>query len=305
MGELEQAMTERMADIVFLEHRPFSFIDFLPEFEVNGKVYSIDYGTLRNKFSKLRKKGDIELDYRSIQAFYTIKGYKFGRSRMMTINPVGVPRNNDLLHKQIQNLPVGRNALHDIHLRFKVKSIWSVLSTNSAVNIDPINKDIRLPHLNIKGVVFKTTVHRTDTVSVVVACSNRPVAVDVGGIIRLSNALTRLEDRLSRVIDQCGDQVPIPHDSDGSKHDDLLVPDHGSWIVTMWHFGVDSLTEYTSDKFCVTWEAGENILIRAYTKDMKEKGKRIRLERQEVPNKNFSDAIEEKLNHPQIKWDTF
>jgi hypothetical protein len=92
---------------------------------------------------------------------------------------------------------------------------------------------MRLPHLNIKGVVFKTTVHRTDTVSVVVACSYRPIAVDVGGIIRLSNALTRLEDRLSRIIDQCGDKITISCDSDTCKRDDLLVPDHGSWIVTM------------------------------------------------------------------------
>ena len=63
----------------------------------------------------------------------------------------------------------------------------------------------------------------------------------------------------------------------------------------MWHFGVDSITEYTGDKFSVTWELGQNALIRAYSKDMKEQDRTIRLERQEYPNKSFGDAIEEKL----------
>ena len=56
MNQLDQALTEHMANIVFLEHRPFSFLDFLPQFEVNGKVYCIEYGTLRNKFSKSEEK---------------------------------------------------------------------------------------------------------------------------------------------------------------------------------------------------------------------------------------------------------
>ena len=102
------------------------------------------------------------------------------------------------------------------------------------------------------------------------------------------------------------DQIPIPADRTSIKNDEnLVVPDHGSWIVTMWHFGGDSITEYTSDKFCVTWNVGENALVRAYTKDMKEKGKRIRLERQEYPDKNFADAIEEKLNPLRIERDAF
>jgi len=219
----------------------------------------------------------------------------------MTSDHTGVQHrnnsNNDPIYKQIQNLPVGKKALHDIHLRFQVKGIWCVLSTNSALKIDPTSKDIRLPYLNIKGIVIKTTVHRTNTVSVVVASSYRPIAVDVNGIIKLSNALTRVEDKLARVIDQCGDQISIAADSASTKNDEnLVVPDHSNWIVTMWHFGVDGITEYTSDKFCVTWDVGENALVRAYTKDMKEKGTRVRLERQEYPNKNFADAVEEKLN---------
>jgi hypothetical protein len=65
----------------------------------------------------------------------------------------------------------------------------------------------------------------------------------------------------------------------------------------MWHFGKDSPIEYTSKEFEVTWEDGEDTLMRVYTKDLKDgKGIRIRTERQEYPNKRFDVAIEDKLN---------
>jgi len=74
------------------------------------------------------------------------------------------------------------------------------------------------------------------------------------------------------------------------------MPIHSDWIVTLWHFGTDSMIRYTGEKFEFTWQVGETVLVRVYTKDLKEKGTRIRLERQEYPNKTFVEAVEEKLN---------
>ena len=64
-------------------------------------------------------------------------------------------------------------------------------------------------------------IHHTDTVTVIVACS-LSVAVDVKGLVRLSNALTRVEERLLRHI-ECG----LPSLSLQSSS----IPDHNSWIV--------------------------------------------------------------------------
>ena len=81
------------------------------------------------------------------------------------------------------------------------------------------------------------------------------------------------------------------------KHQqDMIIPRHNSWVVTLWHFGTDSLVRYAGEKFEVTWEVAENVLVRVYTKDLNEKGTRIRLERQEYPNKTFVEAVEDKLN---------
>ena len=48
---------------------------------------------------------------------------------------------------------------------------------------------------------LRLTIHHTDTVSVIVVCSLNPVAVDLKGLVRLSNALTRVEERLLRYIE--------------------------------------------------------------------------------------------------------
>jgi hypothetical protein len=283
---------KRIKEIVSNEQRPVSFLDFLPSFEIEGKEYLVKYGTLRNILSSLRRARQIQTDYKTKQTFYTLPGTTFGRSQVtMTPCHMGVPSSagNDSIYRLIQNMPLGRNALHDIHLRFKLEGIWCVLST--IFKIDSFSKDIRLQVWDIRGLSVKTTVHRTNTVSVVVGGSYHPIAVDFNGIIRLSNALTTAEERLSNLIRETSR-------STGTAKQDVgrLVPDHMGWIVTMWHFGVDGVTEYTGEKFSCMWEVGQNALIRAYTKDFRNGNTRIRLERQEYPRKTLVYAIEEKLN---------
>ncbi len=118
-----------------------------------------------------------------------------------------------------------------------------------------------------------------------VACSLNPVAVDVKGLVRPSNAITRVEERLLRFVDKgplsLSSCTPSP------------IPDHSCWIINMWHFGTASLNEYTGKNFEITWEDGEDALMRIYTKDLKDgKGIRIRTERQEYPKKSFDEAMD-------------
>jgi hypothetical protein len=96
-----------------------------------------------------------------------------------------------------------RRVLHDIRFRFEVSDIWSILSTGSQLVVDPISKDIRLKTCEIDGLLIRITIHRTDTITVIVACSCNPVAIDISGTIRLSNALTRVEESLSKLVHDC------------------------------------------------------------------------------------------------------
>ena len=207
----------------------------------------------------------------------------------MTPNHTGVCSSNNSLVQLLHDLPLGRNSLHDIRLRFKVNGLWAFFSGNSSYIINSVSKDIRVGAWKVGDLFIKVTVHRTDTVSVAVGCSYQPVVADVSGIILLSNALTRVEERISALTDHT---VSFP----GQDRIILKIPDHRKWIVTMWHFGADSITEHSRKDFCITWEVAENALIRAYTKDMKDRKRRIRIEKQEYPNKPLFQALEEKLN---------
>jgi hypothetical protein len=99
-------------------------------------------------------------------------------------------------------------------------------------------------------------IHKTDTVSVTIACSYAPVAIDINGLIRLSNAFTRVEARLSTLVNEHGYEKGVTA---------LPIPEHNNWIATMWHFGADALIEYTGEKFSYTWGVGNNALVRVYS----------------------------------------
>jgi hypothetical protein len=334
MSELGDALMYRMSHLVFIEKRPFCYRDFL-KFEIDGKVYRMKHGTFRNHVSKLMKAGKIEREYHSGLAFYTIKGVNFGKRnnksvvetmmmQPMTSNHTEVshchchhPHNkenvvNDTvsystppIYNIIKNLPLDKNSLHDIHMRFEVPNIWTVLSSSvdadrsqqqekqeqqQQLQLNSISKDIALPTWKIKDLNIKVTVHRTNTISVVVGCSYAPIALDINGVIRLSNALTRVEERLSRLVHDCTKVIS------GNEYESPVIPEHKNWIVTMWHFGADASVEYTGEKFSATWGVGENALIRAYSKHLKDGKTRIRFERQEYPNKSLADAVLDKLS---------
>jgi len=73
MSDLDSALWKRITQIVQKENRPFSYRDFVPNFEVDGQIYSIAYGTFRNKTSDMLKAGKIQLVCYSPQAFYILK----------------------------------------------------------------------------------------------------------------------------------------------------------------------------------------------------------------------------------------
>jgi hypothetical protein len=99
----------------------------------------------------------------------------------------------------IDSLSADKHALHDIRFRFKVDNIWNVLTTNHPeIKSNVVSKDISLDPIVTHDLTIKTTIHHAHTVSVIVACSLVPVAVDLKGLVRLSNAFTRVEERLLR-----------------------------------------------------------------------------------------------------------
>jgi hypothetical protein len=299
MKKLDEVMLSHMKYIVIQEKRPFSYLDFR-SFEVQGHVYNMRHGTFRNKISKLVRNEVAELDYRSNVAFYTLKSVNIAKKKhmmtpMMTpnhmvgnsvIKPNSVIMDNTYTSSpilDIQDIPVEKNALHDIRFRFEVPDIWKVLYCSGRYAPNPFSKDIAVNIINTSEQKIIPTVHRTDTVTVIAACSNNPVAADTFGLIRLCNSLTRVEERLSRIVDECGSLLPDGYES-------IPIPTNDKWLVTMWHFGYDSPLEYVGPRFCTTWKNGQNALARAYSKRT-EFGLTLRTELQQYPLKSLGDIL--------------
>ena len=131
MTERDDAMQEHMAYLVFIEHRPFSYLDFL-SFKVNGVQYNMSHGIFRNKISKLIGADKVELVCNSGLGFYSLKGIQV-QKKLMTPNHMGVvssvtavtgvinPTSTPLsICNIIKELPLNNNSLHDIHLKFQV-----------------------------------------------------------------------------------------------------------------------------------------------------------------------------------------
>jgi len=109
-------------------------------------------------------------------------------------------------------------------------------------------------------------------------------------LFNLTSALTRTEDLLRRIVTELEDKLLEP----SGPRCTLNLPPYESWIVTMWHFNRDSKKEYTGEKFSITIEDAMDVMIRVYTKEIDAKT-RIRIEKQEYPQRTLIQAIEERL----------
>jgi hypothetical protein len=363
----QDAMLEHLAYLVLSEHRSACWRDFL-NFDINGVPYALQQGTIRNNLSQLRRLGLIELEYTSSYAFYTLPGYR--RQTLSTMTPdhtsVMISGRRDLAGL-IQRLAFGTASIHNIRLRFSVAGIYDALSILRSPSIEASGKDdghkdtAALPHaaaytavstrkrskdfvLQVmrldEGLVGKVTVHKSDTVSVILACSEIPIRLDIGGLVRLTSALARIEERLVSLIDTalrlhadysetynafegCAKKLslsPAANFAANATGADsalpLVIPEYGNWIVTMWHVGFDSLERYAGEKFEVAWEDFKGEWIRAYSKQMiinretgtkGKKGKKrpiIRIEKQEYPNDTLRDAVEARLSSLCIRKNT-
>ncbi len=75
---------------------------------------------------------------------------------------------------------LGKPIIHDVRLLFRVKGLRNILLSNDNRSIidrvdEKFNKDIRLKDIIHDDIIVKTTVHNTDNVSVIIACSDNPI----------------------------------------------------------------------------------------------------------------------------------
>jgi hypothetical protein len=266
----KEILLMKMANLSFVDKTPFCFEDF-KFFEYDGRQYKFEHGTIRNIFSKLKKEGEIEFIYRSGPAFYKIKGSDVGKP--MTVNHGEghlSPKQRTFL-QTLQSIPMDKPAIHDIRLSFSFKHLWSILSVSESPLIKSkdleSNFDIILQDIELADHVIKTTVHKTDTVSVIVGCSLSPIPIDLFGLARFTSSIARVEERLQLLVNEYNTASLQSGRQYLSLTLNSKIPDHMNWTVKMWHFGQDALTSYSGEKFDMAWKDSLNVLHHIYSKD--------------------------------------
>jgi hypothetical protein len=278
MTELDDAMREHMAYIVHREDRPFSYKDF-HYFEVNGKHYRMAYGTFRNKILELRHNNKVEVNTRSNPFFYTLKGFRFDNGKPMTGN---LTEANNISTQRLIRHPLyqilkgnkfGERAIHNLHFNFKAQGVFNILVNNLELrkSIDKDNKGIHFSYFDINKFSIMISVYPNDTCKVVIGCSENPIPLDFEGINRLSMALCRIEERLSNLCI-------------ATTNRSKSIPDYKYWIITLWHIGKDSISEYSREMFHCEWSLAEQMILRIYSKTIGGKNNnRVRIEIQQNP----------------------
>jgi hypothetical protein len=300
LTDLEFAMLQHMKKIVYEEFRPFSYLDFL-EFTVDNKSYKSAYGTIKNKFSKFGKENKIIFCYKDKIAFYSLPGKGFGKDRIMTEDTTDILLDNinnilslkkaiksHPIYKLIQYIPFGKRSVHDLHLIFEAKGLWKYL-----VSIDYFKKrlnskkTISFGYFQIeKYLAINLLVQDTDTVNVTVRCSTNPIILDPDGIMRLTEALTRVEERLVAILN---DPTNKTYNAEYNPSE-IKIPNKDEWTVILWHLNRDSLTEYSNKTFHCSWRIAKNLFIRVYSKELNLKTI-VRAEIQENPDIIFKQII--------------
>lgn len=294
MAGLLEAMALYATHIVLAEHRPFCARDF-GIFEVGGVTYAPDYGTVRNYMQKLKEQGDIVPCYKSGVAYYSVPGYPFSKRTMMTgqLTEGGSSRSVGMIAKLVSSMPFQQRALHDIHLQFPWKGIWSLLQRQPDLHPHPENKGIMWMKRKIGELEIKVTAHPTDSLSAVVACTHNPVAADAFGFVRLSAALARVEERMAMLAEQYSTAQTVAAEPRIPISAPVPFPD---WAVTQWHWGTDSVGTYSGEMFEVAYNDLQAGFMRIYTKRLGKKV-RLRIECQENPDKALKEAMMEKLGY--------
>jgi hypothetical protein len=286
MTELDDAMKKHMEFLTYSEHRPFSYKDF-QYFKINQKSYEMKHGTFRNKVSNLIQNGEVEIYVKSNPNFYTLKGCRFDNGKSMTGNHMEVINTQKLIHHPLYNIlestTLSERAVHNLHLSFHSIDIYIILLSNNPTlkEVNQKNKGISFTYSDIDKFLIIITVYPNDTCTVVIGCSENPISLDFEGINRLSVALGRVEEKLLQLL--INSSINLPHYKD--------------WIITLWHIGKDSLSEYSKEMFHCKWDLAEKIVLRIYTKELRNK-KKVRIEVQQNPKisiEELQNAILKKL----------
>lgn len=211
-------MIKRILEIVNLEERAFSSKDFI-EFHVDGRLVEIEPKVVRNYICKFKNEGElipVGNSHYSIPGKEDLKPPKV-RNGITDVIPEHILKKTPIYHWLLKQ-PADKQALHDIRVTFAAAGIWDSSSKLYSKGIDMDNKDIELPKQTYFGYMeFRTRVHHTDTVSLSIGCSGRPIVIETKDLLQFMEAMTRIEMSYTAIANTNSDRA-------------IFIPQFRSWV---------------------------------------------------------------------------
>ena len=99
------------------------------------------------------------------------------------------------IDKLIQYIPFSKRSIHDLYLTFEAKGLWAYLSQIEYFKqrTDSQSNSISFGYFQIENhLVINVKVQKTDTVNVTIRYLTNLIILDPDGIMRLTEALTRV-----------------------------------------------------------------------------------------------------------------
>lgn len=249
------------------DDRAVSYLDF----------GDISHDVIRHEFSQLRRMGVIEraTTKRTTPAWYKVKGVSIHWDSFTLRGMVGKGvRITQPIQDILDSTPYGPQKMHNIRFRFYNKHLHSKLLTDNIGKHDASNNTVFLgPYTYDIYREYSLHCYPTGYNTVIIGCSTAPIRLDSPDIMTIPSILSQLHGRLLAL--------------DNS----ITLPTWDLWTMTYYEVGQDSVIEFTGERFQIRANDILGAIYQYYAKEWSDGKVRIRMEKQDAPNKPAIDAL--------------
>ncbi len=222
----------------------------------------------------LRLKEFIVIVTKSKPCFYRIKG---------TPERIGVPSVTDMptgetMIRMLRNAREQPSSIHDIRIQTHSDNLYEILKKNGE-KPHPQNKGILLPTFHYDVNVRAKAHVDSQTISIDIACTNRPLVYDVNGMVQLLVILGQ-----------------IYRDLQAFSRFEAKFPPVTEWKITMFHLGKDGTRSFCGQSFEIRIDDLTIGTIRYYNKVGADGKRRLRVETIVSPDITLIQEIDRMIN---------
>lgn len=228
------------------------------------------YGYFRHRIRELGRAGLVQEVERSSCALYRLTQLGHIRVRDPPSPPASAPVSERDLLALLDSLELQPLRVHNVRLAFEVPFSYRALQAAEGWETNPANRllTLRVPTDANRRLTLSCT---PNMMEVFVACSRRPFAASMGGILELASVAGHARHLISGY--------------------GLQVPEVSEWVVRQCEFNRDSGGGFSGPRFNVTFTTFTGALVRVYTK----KGIGVRVEAGVRPNRSLPGFAEDAL----------